>query len=803
MLETYRQDWVDFVQVQTLCRRAGCRPDELALVAAKELIDNAFDASPRGVEVTFSDRLLFVEDQGPGMSEELALEVFSVKRPSLSSKRWRLARRGALGNGVRVIMGVVHVSAGYLVFESRGLGLVLEVAGADGATTVTKRFPSDLKEGTRIGIGFGERIALDGKAIISYAELCQAAAGSAYGGSKAVPAWFDPPAIRELLRDAREGTSVMEFARLFDLTPDALATIKGLAPRMTTVDVLRQPELLAAVTGAILSGQKGSRELKRLGRNAREGAYAVIEAEYTLGGAKLPAIVEAWVVGEPVKDSKTDGVVWIDTLFANRTPALMALGQGHVSASTKTFVATFGGATFLLPAILRKPCGFSVELAVTAPELPLVSDGKAINIKAFESVITLALREAVPRAYVPPAGKVERAAKREFLTIKDAVYETIEQVYASVAAAGIGAPIRMLMYRSRPAIYRLTGRNSLLQKTFSAAVQSFQDDFPDITKDWSVLYDDRGHFTPPGGGSFGLGTLAVERFIADFDGDDPRFDPVIRGFNLEPDAGQLTETSNPAHRFAAVVFIEKEGYRELFEKARIAERFDVAFASTKGMPTVAIRRLLDVLADYGIRVFILHDFDITGMNIAHTLTTSNERYEFRNDLHAVDMGVRLADAEALGLESEPFHLSDKADVDKVRDRLLRFGATPAEIGFLVDHRHRVEIDAMKPQQLLDFVEAKLTDNGIGKIVPPDTAMSAHFQRATFDARLEKAIAPLQAEFRDRCEALAEELRGSAELDIVVPPLEALVRSHLASEREETWREAVAAIARQIEEERAA
>lgn len=246
--------------------------------------------------------------------------------------------------------------------------------------------------------------------------------------------------------------------------------------------------------------------------------------------------------------------------------------------------------------------------------------------------------------------------------------------------------------------------------------------------------------------------------------------------------------------------MEKEGYSELIRKAQIAERFDVAFASTKGLPNTSIRRLLDRLAEYGVKVFVLHDLDITGLNIAHTLATSNDRYQFRNDLDCVDMGVRLADAEELGLEAEPFKLDPKTDMDKLRDRLLRYGATPEEISLFLDDRRRIEIDAMTPRQLIDFIERKLTEHGVGKIIPPEESMVAHYQQAAFERRLDHALAPLRAEFEERFQELAQELRESPVLDIEVPALRDTVTERLSAEPNSTWRDAVASIAAEIEEE---
>ncbi|HEV2897693.1 MAG TPA: hypothetical protein VGX71_07635 [Pseudaminobacter sp.] len=70
VVETYRQRWVDFIQIPTPYRRAGCTGSELALVCAKELIDYAFDPTPKGVDVTFADRALVVRDRGVSRSEE-------------------------------------------------------------------------------------------------------------------------------------------------------------------------------------------------------------------------------------------------------------------------------------------------------------------------------------------------------------------------------------------------------------------------------------------------------------------------------------------------------------------------------------------------------------------------------------------------------------------------------------------------------------------------------------------------------------------------------------------------------------
>ena len=65
------------------------------------------------------------------------------------------------------------------------------------------------------------------------------------------------------------------------------------------------------------------------------------------------------------------------------------------------------------------------------------------------------------------------------------------------------------------------------------------------------------------------------------------------------------------------------------------------------MSVTALRMLLDGLHEYGVqKVFVLHDFDISGFTILRTLGTSTRRYRFENQIEIVDLGLRLSDVQA-------------------------------------------------------------------------------------------------------------------------------------------------------------
>lgn len=183
-------------------------------------------------------------------------------------------------------------------------------------------------------------------------------------------------------------------------------------------------------------------------------------------------------------------------------------------------------------------------------------------------------------------------------------------------------------------------------------------------------------------------------------------------------------TMGPEHRYSAVLFIEKEGFAALLEAAGIAERFDIAIMSTKGMSTTAARMLLDKLSPKIEKVLVLHDFDVSGFSIFGTLRSSSRRYTFMNPRQIVDIGLRLTDVEEMGLQSEPVETS--GSWDRRAETLSEHGATLTEISFL--RQARVELNAMPSDVFVAFLERKLAEHGIHKMMPTRDILEQHARR---------------------------------------------------------------------------
>jgi len=162
--------------------------------------------------------------------------------------------------------------------------------------------------------------------------------------------------------------------------------------------------------------------------------------------------------------------------------------------------------------------------------------------------------------------------------------------------------------------------------------------------------------------------------------------------------------------------------------------------------------LLDRLAPDIDAVFVLHDFDVAGFSIFGTLGADSRRYNFENEVNLVDIGLRLDDIKRLGLDAEPVINSDWT----ARSRTLRrHGATAEEIEFL--ENRRVELNAMTSSQFIDFIEAKLVEHGVKKVVP-DTAVIETHARRLIEQRLAKEAIEIMRNFLQG-KAAAIELPG--------------------------------------------
>ena len=199
-----------------------------------------------------------------------------------------------------------------------------------------------------------------------------------------------------------------------------------------------------------------------------------------------------------------------------------------------------------------------------------------------------------------------------------------------------------------------------------------------------------------------------------------------------------------------VLVIEKTGLWPPIDQARLADRYDMAVITNEGYTSTAGRDLLASLPPGDVQIFVLHDADPDGYNIARTLGEETARMPDHN-IQVIDLGLTVDDAIAKGLESEP----------ATRDQALPAGILPRLsdtakewfTGKATDHDihgkpkkwryQRVELNAFSSPQLIAYIEEGLARHGAtGKVVPPDDVIhdAYSWEQANLTVMVKEAIA---------------------------------------------------------------
>jgi hypothetical protein len=730
------EDWRLFTDLATLSQKAGCQPPYLGEIVLKELVDNALDAGAN-VSLSHDGDTWIVSDDGPGLDPADVPRLFSVNRALLSSKLKRLPLRGMLGNGLRVVVGAVVATEGTLVVETHGRRMTLATCRRTGHTNVVLDELISQSAGMTVRLSIGPRDPTDDN--LATGTIAVASYGEAYSGPSS-PWWYGPKDLHKLFTQVTPAdTTVGAICRSLGLDLD---------------DGRPAPTLGRDEAEAVLARLRSAAQpipaekLGFIGRNcwpAFPGYGRKSGTAFTQAGAHVPYVVEAWATCQR-SQQKGQGAVEI-TVLLNRS---MTVATIHANS--------WPGAIALQGCGLKRQVNgpstgdYDVYLSIIAPHVQLATDGKEPSLSPFSDAIAEVLRVA--------CGAAHRAMDRPHrsLSIRTAAWAVMEEAYwvASGGERRLPANARQIMYAARPAILRLTGKDKLDDAYFT------QNLLPDYVTEhgketeWDVVFDSRGTFVEPHTGhEVPLGTIDVRAYLGE---------RAAIGSATETTDNVRYPTIGPEQRYAAVLFIEKEGFAPLLQAACIAERFDIAIMSTKGMSTTAARLLLDRLALKIDKILVLHDFDVSGFSIFGTLSTDGRRYTFENELPIVDIGLRLADVEAMSLQSESVQTT--GSWASRAQTLAEHGATADEISFL--QNRRVELNAMPADVFIDFLERKLVEHGVRKVVPDLDILERH-ARKMIEQRLvdlmmrenrpmveaEAARTPLPADLSEQVTSLLE------------------------------------------------
>jgi hypothetical protein len=749
-----REDWTAFRNLEGLGRKAGVPQDKLAGVVIKEAVDNALDESG-DCDLTLSDGVVTICDRGEGIrgTDEDIARLFSISRPGTSSKYLFLPTRGALGNGLRVVVGAVVATGGKLLVSTRSRTLEIRMDPLTGRSRAIPVGPFD-GPGTCIEIMLGPPLELTPDDLFM-ADVAIAAAksqGKRYKG-RSSPHWYDTDPFLELLRAAPSDQKVREFIAQFDgCSARAGEIADGFAGRPArSLDRKEARELLRRARGV---DPVNPNRLGYIGKDAFSGAYyrKADRCRFPRGSdgssATVPVVVEAWAELIP---GGSDAIFMV-----NGTPCVAGADAYYAQKDKKTIIY---GPDLRLELKTGK-VGVSLHVNVITPRMPMTSDGKAPALGMFKVFFLEVIEKAVNRARrMRPMADLKPDQK-------SVVFEHMEgQIVIVSDNRRYRFHWRQVFYRLRPIVEKAIGEQLNWRYFDQQIVNDYEAEYGE---ERFAYRDPRGTFyVPHSGESIPLGTLQVEQF------------------------------RRPEWHFNKVLFIEKEGFFEALKADGFPERHDCALMTSKGQPTRAARDLLDLLGESGepVQGCCIHDCDAAGTKVCEALQEAT-RIRPRRSIEIKNLGLDPWEAVELAeqgiVEIEDVTYETRQDVAAyVTERDPKWGEWL--------QTHRVELNAFTMPQFIEWLERKMSVFP-GKVVPPAAVMADRLndrvRQHIRDAYEAEALAEGRVEERVD-QAMAARSGRMAEVAAGLPDR---VTEYLQTQPRQRWDDAVEELAATVADE---
>jgi len=662
-------EWQEFLNAGGLTRKAGCCESDLPFMALKELVDNAFEYNGASFKIEGNSTYV-IEDQGPGLSREEIEHLFSIRRPMNSSKRWRRAGRGALGNGLRVAVGALRTIEAPLFVASRDG--TYRVAIDEIGRTSTEQIGEMREVGTEIRIVLPEPLDKEEESTL---QLCTLAPGPIYDGP-ANAHWFGMMAFRDLVQNLCPHMTIAEFKAQFGVE-DARKKLLG------ELD----DEQTKRLHGGLKARCPRKVELPGMGEEIlRNDHYHRKVGSVSIKGARICATVEAWVTADRQSPSSN---VRLNALFMNRTWSLER-PNGHYLDGIRIVGCGLNARAKAYKA------SYDVIIAISTPHFPMTSDGKKPDLSPFADLIEKAVWKAgraaydaapkpVPEPREPKAPKSYEPERPPRVSIKKAAFDVLEDAVAH-ASSNFSHKItaRQVYYAVRDRVTRLHG----IEITDTYFTQTLLPEYIAIEEPchWPLInFDARGSASEPHDGEKKI-PLSTEGLI---------------NFKYRFEGQESAEI-----KFGAVLYIEKEQFGEIL--APIANEFDILLVEAKGQPTTAERELLQWAAAKDLPVLVFADLDVSGLQISESLRLGSKRHPER--IPAERIGLHLKHVHEFQLNPEPYK-PGKAQVTW----LEKSETDHEERSFVL--RQRCELNHLTTQQMLNLLRGELEAAGVQKLRP--------------------------------------------------------------------------------------
>ncbi|MDQ1306116.1 MAG: hypothetical protein QG671_1948 [Actinomycetota bacterium] len=755
----------EFLELRALQAQTGQPVSAFGAVVLKELLDNALDAAETagidpvitvGAELDGDCVRVSLSDNGSGIAADTVTRICDFTATVSDKARYRGPTRGAQGNALKTLLGIPFALGldAPVVIESAGVRHELKVVVDPLGDVVVSHDQTAVEHrpGTTVSVPLPLHVHVDAgswaykaalvnphaaitvidranDAVADDPEIYKPAGGRWAKWLPSMPSsphWYTPEAfsalvhshIRETARtgvDAPIGRFISEFDGLSGSAKQK--QIRAAAAGVTHLSGLAgRDDLIRRLYESMVAAAKPSAP-GRLGAVGKEHLEQMLDREFGVRRFwyRQAALTHAgipWVIEVAVADTEHPGGVWFG---CNHSPSF-ADPLGKTSLHTDG-IHTTGSASFLSTAGITRAAGAAVvhvicaaseftdkgKVALVVPETvaQAAADALAGATKVIRREQEQRRKDATraARAQRRARENAQRAERTRRVTLKDAVFDVLP---TAKARAGDVVSARTLFYKVRPLVQEHTDQELGFGYFSQTLLPEYERTVAPIP---GLYYEPRGELHHPHDGTVtALGTREVETYRL------------------------------PPWQFDKILYIEKTGLQAQLAPYEFGRRYDMAIIYGQGYAVTACRNLLASSAVRDLPIFVLHDADIDGYNIARTLSVATKRMPDHN-IEVIDLGLTAAQAIEYGLETEKFTRKRDlpADLELDADAADWFTGRPVSAGHGKTHYEatRCELNAFSSDGLAQFIEDGLRRHDANtKLTPPPPVIAdrAHRER---------------------------------------------------------------------------
>lgn len=742
---------MEFFQERELTAQVGIDRRRWPFVILKELMDNALDACETAgvapeLEVTVGENTITVSDNGPGLPADVITRILDFNTRTSDKEAYRSPTRGQQGNALKTIVGMSFcMGGGRVIIEARGIRhdvrITLDAIAQkpdishaqeeivkNGGTLITVYTAINLWEHTPSLLQilhfytlFSPHLTIRTHVVGSDTEWVNERSAEAWRkwvpSDPTSPHWYTQEELSRLIgahvakarddggRDYPLGEFLRQFKGLSG-SPTRKRITDALPGARRLSDLVNGNGLDAAKVGELLRTMKVESKPvppEALGIIGEAHFKAVLHTEtmqYHCHKHKgnIPFVVEAAfcydkeiespdvVLGLNFAPALGDPFAYVDLPATYRKKDRSGYGVKGLAQAFGLNDYSYIGCHLVLhivhPALSFRDRGKS---QIVADDELRKAVGEAVGHVLKEHCALQEKSNREEEAEERARRQREKIARSYIPSIKEAVFLVLRE--AADKASGGGkylCSVRQLYYAVRPLIQQYTEAKLNYAYFTPQLVTEYEDAHGPLEK---LVYDARGHLiTPHSRASIPLGTKDVENY-------------------------QI-----PEWEYDKILYIEKEGFNEIFNEAELGRRYDMAIMTAKGYAPRAAKQLLSRARGREISILVAHDADLYGYEIRRTIADATRTSKL--SIKIIDIGLTKDEALGMGLPQERVENKKKREAP----RALRVQVTPEELAWL--KQYRIELNAMTSDQLIPWIERKLQEHGLArKVVPPDDMLS--------------------------------------------------------------------------------